>query len=77
MLNKFVSSVLIILHQDVNLDVTQIVLNKVLLVGTKTTTYIGKPVVTNAAVHAVVEDQVIINFIPVSLGSVILFIFFT
>ncbi|KAE8682244.1 50S ribosomal protein L21 [Hibiscus syriacus] len=35
----------------------KIVLNKVLLVGTKTTTYIGKPVVTNAAVHAVVEEQ--------------------
>ncbi|KAH7524981.1 large ribosomal subunit protein bL21c [Ziziphus jujuba] len=35
----------------------KIVLNKVLLVGTKTSTYIGKPVVTNAAVHAVVEDQ--------------------
>ncbi|KAJ0085738.1 hypothetical protein Patl1_07821 [Pistacia atlantica] len=35
----------------------QIVLSKVLLVGTKTTTYIGKPVVTNAAVHAVVEEQ--------------------
>lgn len=40
------------------LDLMQIVLNKVLLVGTKTTTYIGKPVVTNAAVHAVVEEQV-------------------
>lgn len=38
----------------------QIILNKVLLVGTKTTTYIGKPVVTNAAVHAVVEEQVIL-----------------
>lgn len=36
----------------------QIVLNKVLLVGTKTHTYIGKPVVTNATVHAVVENQV-------------------
>ncbi|XP_031286115.1 50S ribosomal protein L21, chloroplastic [Pistacia vera] len=35
----------------------KIVLSKVLLVGTKTTTYIGKPVVTNAAVHAVVEEQ--------------------
>ncbi|XWS24822.1 hypothetical protein CRYUN_Cryun27aG0017800 [Craigia yunnanensis] len=35
----------------------KIVLNKVLLVGTKTTTYIGKPVVTNAAVHAIVEEQ--------------------
>ncbi|TQD69877.1 hypothetical protein C1H46_044589 [Malus baccata] len=35
----------------------KIVLNKVLLVGTKTSTYIGKPVVTNAAVHAVVEEQ--------------------
>ncbi|KAF5201973.1 50S ribosomal protein L21 protein [Thalictrum thalictroides] len=34
----------------------KIVLNKVLLVGTKTTTYIGQPIVTNAAVHAVVED---------------------
>lgn len=40
------------------LYIMQIVLNKVLLVGTKTTTYIGKPVVTNAAVHAVVEEQV-------------------
>ncbi|ESR47848.1 50S ribosomal protein L21 [Citrus sinensis] len=37
--------------------VVMIILNKVLLVGTKTTTYIGKPVVTNAAVHAVVEEQ--------------------
>lgn len=36
----------------------QIILNKVLLVGTKTSTYIGKPVVQNAAVHAVVEEQV-------------------
>ncbi|CAI0556862.1 unnamed protein product [Linum tenue] len=35
----------------------KIALNKVLLVGTKTTTYIGKPVVTNAVVHAVVEEQ--------------------
>ncbi|KAK9928659.1 hypothetical protein M0R45_025783 [Rubus argutus] len=35
----------------------KVVLNKVLLVGTKTTTYIGKPVVTNAAIHAVVEEQ--------------------
>ncbi|RVW30622.1 50S ribosomal protein L21, chloroplastic [Vitis vinifera] len=35
----------------------QIILNRVLLVGTKTSTYIGKPVVPNAAVHAVVEEQ--------------------
>ncbi|CAN1159473.1 50S ribosomal protein L21, chloroplastic [Linum perenne] len=35
----------------------KIALNKVLLVGTKTTTYIGKPIVTNAVVHAVVEEQ--------------------
>ncbi|XP_010256399.1 PREDICTED: 50S ribosomal protein L21, chloroplastic [Nelumbo nucifera] len=35
----------------------KIILNKVLLVGTKTSTYIGKPVVLNAAVHAVVEEQ--------------------
>ncbi|XP_044475024.1 50S ribosomal protein L21, chloroplastic-like isoform X2 [Mangifera indica] len=35
----------------------KIILSKVLLVGTKTTTYIGKPIVTNAAVHAVVEEQ--------------------
>ncbi|KAJ8431448.1 hypothetical protein Cgig2_014941 [Carnegiea gigantea] len=36
----------------------KIVLNKVLLVGTKTSAYIGFPVVTNAVVHAVVEEQV-------------------
>ncbi|KAL1831096.1 hypothetical protein ACET3Z_000747 [Daucus carota] len=35
----------------------KVILNKVLLVGTKTSTYIGKPVVPNAAVHAVVEEQ--------------------
>ncbi|WOK93827.1 50S ribosomal protein L21, chloroplastic [Canna indica] len=35
----------------------KIVLNKVLLVGTRTKAYIGQPVVTNAAVHAVVEEQ--------------------
>eukprot|EP00262_Sarcandra_glabra_P015948 TRINITY_DN5032_c2_g3_i1.p1 TRINITY_DN5032_c2_g3~~TRINITY_DN5032_c2_g3_i1.p1 ORF type:complete len:218 (-),score=46.26 TRINITY_DN5032_c2_g3_i1:250-903(-) len=35
----------------------KIILNKVLLVGTKSETYIGKPVVPNAAVHAVVEEQ--------------------
>ncbi|KAG5233231.1 50S ribosomal protein [Salix suchowensis] len=39
---------------DVNAKVT---LNKVLLVGTRTSAYIGKPVVTNASVHAVVEEQ--------------------
>ncbi|KAI5668303.1 hypothetical protein M9H77_18156 [Catharanthus roseus] len=37
----------------------KIILNKVLLVGTKTSTYIGKPVVQNAAVHAVVEEQLL------------------
>ncbi|XP_041021854.1 50S ribosomal protein L21, chloroplastic-like isoform X3 [Juglans microcarpa x Juglans regia] len=37
--------------------VVMIILNKVLLIGTRTSTYIGKPVVTNAAVHAVVEEQ--------------------
>ncbi|XP_016458222.1 large ribosomal subunit protein bL21c [Nicotiana tabacum] len=35
----------------------KIILNKVLLVGTKTSTWVGKPVVQNAAVHAVVEEQ--------------------
>ncbi|KAH7663661.1 Ribosomal protein L21 protein [Dioscorea alata] len=35
----------------------KIILNKVLLVGTRTKAYIGEPVVTNAAVHAVVEEQ--------------------
>ncbi|KAJ4845096.1 hypothetical protein Tsubulata_037917 [Turnera subulata] len=35
----------------------KIALHKVLLVGTKTTTYIGRPIVTNAVVHAIVEDQ--------------------
>ncbi|KAG0455854.1 hypothetical protein HPP92_023642 [Vanilla planifolia] len=34
----------------------KIILNKVLLVGTRTKAYIGQPVVTNAAVHAVVEE---------------------
>ncbi|XP_042512922.1 50S ribosomal protein L21, chloroplastic isoform X1 [Macadamia integrifolia] len=37
----------------------KIILNKVLLVGTKTSTYIGKPVVPNAVVHAVVEEQLL------------------
>ncbi|CAA6660466.1 unnamed protein product [Spirodela intermedia] len=35
----------------------KIILNKVLLVGTKSNLYIGEPVVTNAVVHAVVEEQ--------------------
>ncbi|GAA0186639.1 ribosomal protein [Lithospermum erythrorhizon] len=35
----------------------KIVLNKVLLVGSKTKTWIGKPIVSNAVVHAVVEEQ--------------------
>jgi ribosomal protein L21 len=39
-----------------NADV-QIILNKVLLVSTRDKAYIGMPVVTNAAVHAVVEEQ--------------------
>ncbi|KAK9048094.1 hypothetical protein SSX86_024864 [Deinandra increscens subsp. villosa] len=42
--------------KDAKVD-DKIILNKVLLVGTKTSTYIGKPVVPNAAVHAVVEEQ--------------------
>ncbi|KAF9607710.1 hypothetical protein IFM89_038250 [Coptis chinensis] len=44
------------LHRGANVN-DKIILNKVLLVWTKTTTYIGQPVVTNAAVHTVVEDQ--------------------
>ncbi|KAJ4770118.1 50S ribosomal protein L21 [Rhynchospora pubera] len=35
----------------------KIILNKVLLVGTRDKYYIGQPIVTNAAVHAVVEEQ--------------------
>ncbi|XP_031503710.1 50S ribosomal protein L21, chloroplastic isoform X1 [Nymphaea colorata] len=35
----------------------KIILNNVLLVSTKSNTYIGKPVVPNAAVHAVVEEH--------------------
>lgn len=35
----------------------KIALHKVLLVGTDTSCYIGKPVVTNAVVYATVEDQ--------------------
>lgn len=42
----------------VYLSLLQIILNKVLLVGSKTSTWIGEPVVPNAAVHAVVEEQV-------------------
>ncbi|KAH9616730.1 hypothetical protein KSS87_014852 [Heliosperma pusillum] len=37
----------------------KVLLNKVLLVGTKDKTYVGKPVVTNAVVHAVVEEQLL------------------
>lgn len=36
----------------------QIALHKVLLVGTDTSCYIGKPIVTNAVVYATVEEQV-------------------
>ncbi|CAI9754320.1 unnamed protein product [Fraxinus pennsylvanica] len=42
--------------KDANVN-DKITLNKVLLVGTKTSTYIGKPIVPNATVHAVVEEQ--------------------
>ncbi|CAI8584895.1 unnamed protein product [Vicia faba] len=35
----------------------KIALHKVLLVGTDTSCYIGKPIVTNAVVYATVEDQ--------------------
>lgn len=42
--------------KDANVN-DQIVLNKVLLVSTRDKAYIGMPVVTNAAVHAVVEEQ--------------------
>ncbi|WCJ44149.1 Ribosomal protein L21 [Euphorbia peplus] len=35
----------------------KVALNKVLLVGTREKIYIGKPVVTNAVVHAVIEEQ--------------------
>ncbi|KAE9611396.1 hypothetical protein Lal_00011701 [Lupinus albus] len=35
----------------------KIALHKVLLVGTDTSTYIGKPIVTNAVVYATVEEQ--------------------
>ncbi|GFP81364.1 calcium-dependent protein kinase 6 [Phtheirospermum japonicum] len=35
----------------------KITLNKVLLVGTKTSAYIGKPIVPNATVEAIVEEQ--------------------
>lgn len=42
--------------KDANVN-DKIILNKVLLVGTRTKAYIGQPVVTNAAVHAVVEEQ--------------------
>ncbi|KAI0491885.1 hypothetical protein KFK09_026146 [Dendrobium nobile] len=37
--------------------VVMVILSKVLLVGTPKKAYIGQPVVTNAVVHAVVEEQ--------------------
>ncbi|CAA2988287.1 50S ribosomal L21, chloroplastic [Olea europaea subsp. europaea] len=49
----------------------KITLNKVLLVGTKTSTYIGKPIVPNATVHAIVEEQV-----RYSSGGVFLYLIF-
>uniref|UniRef100_A0A453NSR0 50S ribosomal protein L21, mitochondrial n=1 Tax=Aegilops tauschii subsp. strangulata TaxID=200361 RepID=A0A453NSR0_AEGTS len=42
--------------KDANVN-DQIILNKVLLVSTRDKAYIGMPVVTNAAVHAIVEEQ--------------------
>jgi len=36
----------------------QIALHKVLLVATNTFCYIGKPIVTNVVVYAIVEEQV-------------------
>nr|CAB3449524.1 unnamed protein product [Digitaria exilis] len=49
-------AVVMILHSLTMLSL-QIILNKVLLVSTRDKAYIGMPVVTNAAVHAVVEEQ--------------------
>lgn len=59
LLFRFGNSVLKTIHNVVlELNLIQITLNKVLLVGTKTSTYIGKPIVPNATVEAIVEEQV-------------------
>jgi len=39
----------------------QLILNKVLLLGSASQTIIGRPIVPNAAVHAVVEEHVSID----------------
>lgn len=36
----------------------QLILNKVLMLGSKTQTIIGRPILPEAAVHAVVEEHV-------------------
>ncbi|WVY95850.1 hypothetical protein V8G54_028001 [Vigna mungo] len=43
--------------KDLNHGLGHIALHKVLLVGTDTSCYIGKPIVTNAVVYATVEEQ--------------------
>ncbi|KAI8003584.1 hypothetical protein LOK49_LG08G01789 [Camellia lanceoleosa] len=42
--------------KDANVN-DKVILNKVLLVGTKNSTYLGQPLVPNATVHAVIEEQ--------------------
>ena len=44
----------------------QLILNKVLLIGSSTQTIIGRPIVTEAAVHAVVEEHVSVTLILLS-----------
>jgi hypothetical protein len=44
----------------------QLILNKVLLIGSSTQTIIGRPIVPEAAVHAVVEEHVSATLILLS-----------
>lgn len=41
-----------------NLVVLQLILNKVLMLGSKAQTIIGRPILPDASVHAVVEEHV-------------------
>lgn len=57
---KVLSSILCIL---------QLILNKVLLVGSQSQTIVGRPIVPDAAVHAVVEEHVSVElYISIQFG---------
>ena len=60
--SKVLSSILCIL---------QLILSKVLLVGSQSQTIVGRPIVPDAAVHAVVEEHVSVElYISIQFGQV-------